>query len=130
MGEAARSVRDAVFIQEQGISEDLEHDIRDAIFDHVVVFVKQHSIATGRIDSEGKIGRVAVLPPFRRKGHGKAVMEALEMVAREKHFSEVFVHAQSEAVPFYLQLGYRLDAGTFFEARILHQRMRKLLMPL
>jgi len=125
LGAAARVVRDAVFIAEQGIDEALEHDERDALTDHVVLFADPIPVATGRIDRDGKIGRVAVLKSYRRRGFGHRVMKALEAQARQLGLAKVYVHAQSTVVPFYLGLGYRPLGKEMMEAGIPHRFMEK-----
>ncbi len=127
LGESARSVRDAVFIGEQGIPEHLEHDEHDEFLHHIVVFVNVSPVATGRLDENGKIGRVAVLHQYRKKGFGKIVMEGLEARAQSVGVNKVFIHAQSEVIPFYVRLGYLASGDAFFEAKISHQRMTKYL---
>ena len=125
----AAKVRDAVFIAEQGISEALEHDGRDGEFLHVVLFADAVPVAAGRMSPEGKIGRVAVLSPYRRKGLGKKVMAVLERLAMERGLPEVLVHAQAAALPFYRALFYTVCGPPFCEAEIVHYRMRKSLFP-
>jgi len=128
LGESARLIRDAVFIQEQGISASLEHDGCDSAYLHCVIFDGERAVATGRMSSEGKIGRIAVLAGERRKGFGKRVMAALEHLAREKGLSTVLVHVQAEAVPFYKTLAYEAFGPSFFEAEMLHLSMSKSLL--
>ncbi len=127
LAEAAVCVRDAVFVVEQGISKTLEHDGCDATFFHVVLFVAAAPVATGRMSPTGKIGRVAVLSPYRRRGLGKKVMAVLEGLAIEKGLSSVFIHAQSHVIPFYRKLSYVSYGDPFWEAGIPHHGMRKFL---
>jgi len=129
LGAQARSVRDPVFIEEQGISEALEHDDRDPQAEHIVLFIDQIPIATGRLEPKGKIGRVAVLKDYRRQGFGHIVMEHLEAKALKLGLKKVFVHAQSTVILFYRQLGYTPLGEERIEANILHQYMEKSLNP-
>lgn len=127
LGKSAQGIRDVVFIEEQGISAESEHDERDAFLRHVVIFVSEVPVATGRLDEQGKIGRVAVLPAFRKKGFGKLVMTHLEAMAQDGGLKKVIVHAQSPVISFYEDLGYAVSGEAFFEANISHQRMSKVL---
>src|SRR5690606_15556101 len=71
-------IRFAVFVDEQRVPEELELDDRDPECTHVLAFDDAGTaIATGRIDVDGKIGRVAVIESARRTGAGRAVMDAL-----------------------------------------------------
>lgn len=61
-------------------------------------------------------------------GYGKRVMEAIEQMAVEDDFSLAILDAQCHAESFYQQLGYlREDIEPFFDAGILHVRMRKVI---
>ncbi len=125
LGEYARPIREAVFVQEQGVPAELEYDDRDALFHHVVVFVEDIPVATGRVDSEGKIGRVAVLSAYRREGLGRVVMDALESMAQSLGLKTAVVHAQIAALRFYEKLDYVSAGSEFMEADMPHQRMIK-----
>lgn len=124
---AIRAVRDDVFLREQGISPELEHDEYDERCLHAVVFADQQPVATGRLDLEknGKVGRVAVLSEFRRCGLGTRVMQSLELAGVEHSLKKIWFHAQVSAVPFYFSLGYQIVGPEFEEAGIAHRLMEK-----
>lgn len=66
LGPDATAVRQAVFIDEQGVSPSLEHDPHDHDYIHVVAYKPAgQPIGTGRLQPTGVIGRMAVLPVFR-----------------------------------------------------------------
>lgn len=125
--EAIRSVRERVFIDEQHIDRDLEWDDRDPLCKHALVTIADEPVATGRIDLQknGKIGRVAVLAEYRRRGLGRRIMEALENFANQQGLEKIWFHAQQSAIPFYLQLGYQTVGDEFMEAEIPHIIMEK-----
>lgn len=120
-------VRTAVFIDEQHVPPELEFDEHDPdpACTHVLAFDGDTPIATGRIDVSqgGKVGRVAVLAPYRRSGIGTALMQRLHAVAREHGLRGVWCNAQTAAEAFYRRLGYRATGDLFFEAGIEHIRM-------
>ena len=126
-----RQVRDEVFILEQKVDRAEEFDGRDQLCSHVLVFDDERPVATGRIDLEkgGKIGRVAVLQSYRRQGIGKLAMQQLEAVASEAGAERLWFHAQTQAVPFYLSLGYQVCSQEFMEANIPHVKMERALPP-
>ena len=126
-GGAIRGIRFAVFVDEQRVPANLEMDERDAECAHVLAFVDEQPVGTGRLDTgkHGKIGRVAVLAAARRHGVGRAVMEHLHEIARQSGLTGVWCHAQVSAVPFYERLGYRIVGGVFDEAGIEHVRMER-----
>jgi predicted GNAT family N-acyltransferase len=122
-------VRRQVFVVEQGIAEHLEWDGRDAACHHVLATgPRQLAIGTGRLDPEGRIGRMAVLPSWRAKGVGRALLAALLALARVQGHRKVVVHAQCAVAGFYRQAGFREQGRPFSEAGIEHQKMVKTLI--
>ena len=76
--DALSSVRRIVFIEEQQVPEALELDELDPVCHHVLVADADNKpVATGRIDSDGRIGRMAVLKEYRGQGIGSALLVAL-----------------------------------------------------
>ncbi|HEX7236724.1 MAG TPA: GNAT family N-acetyltransferase [Gammaproteobacteria bacterium] len=120
-----RRVRETVFIEEQRVPRELEFDDRDPLCIHVLAFDGTTPVGTGRLDLDygGKVGRVAIVATYRRAGVGKAVMERLHAIARERNHARLWCHAQLTAVPFYERLGYVSSGPVFVEAGIDHLRM-------
>jgi predicted GNAT family N-acyltransferase len=129
----ALGVRRIVFIEEQRVPEDIEIDEYDDPGSdevaHVLARLNGVAVATGRLlleaDAEGHchIGRVAVLPELRGRGYGRAVMQALHDLARERGFRGVTLAAQLQAIGFYERLGYAARGGVFLDAGIEHRWM-------
>ena len=127
-GQAAiMCVRREVFVDEQSVPADLERDGRDDHCIHVLALHSSKPVGTGRIDCEGggKVGRVAVVREYRRRGVGTQLMAALEQAAREHGLRSIWFHAQESAIPFYEKLGYASEGEFFMEAGIPHRTMRK-----
>jgi predicted GNAT family N-acyltransferase len=122
---AIRAIRTAVFIDEQGVDRALEFDDRDPACAHLLALEGTQAIGTARLDAGygGKIGRLAVLAAYRRRGVGAAVMEQLHEIARARSLPRLWCHAQLSAVPFYERLGYTASGAVFVEAGIDHVRM-------
>jgi predicted GNAT family N-acyltransferase len=120
-----RHIRETVFIDEQHVPRGLEFDERDALCVHVLAFDGDAAVGTGRLDLHygGKVGRVAVVAAHRRCGVGKAIMERLHAIARERGQARLWCHAQLTAVPFYERLGYVSSGPVFEEAGIDHVLM-------
>jgi predicted GNAT family N-acyltransferase len=121
-----RSVRFAVFVDEQQIPPELEMDDRDAECDHwLATDERGEAIGTVRLDlgARGKVGRLAVLARERGRGVGRALMLSVHELARERGLPRVWCHAQISAAPFYQGLGYRIASEPFEEAGIQHVRM-------
>ncbi|MXX16883.1 MAG: GNAT family N-acetyltransferase, partial [Gammaproteobacteria bacterium] len=72
----------------------------------------------------GKIGRMAVLPEWRSRRVGSALLEALISVARERGDREIVLDAQVSAEEFYRRQGFSREGDVFMDAGIPHVRMR------
>ena len=84
-----RMLREAVFIEEQHVPEELEWDGLDPQCTHVLARNKDgEPIGTGRITEEGHIGRMAVLMPWRGHGVGDLLLTSLLALARERGLSQ------------------------------------------
>ncbi len=121
-----RSLRDTVFVQEQGVSRELEWDGEDARCTHVLA--RNDSgipIGTGRMRPDGKIGRLAVLADWRGHGIGGELLELLISKANEFKLKSVYLHAQTRAISFYEKYGFRKEGSEFIEAGISHVKMVK-----
>ena len=119
------SIRQAVFTKEQEIDARLDLDGKDTDAWHALATIDDHYIGTGRLQADGKIGRVAVLAEFRNQGVGSAIMRELERLATIQGLQGIYLHAQESSIEFYLKLGYAKEGETFFEAGIPHVTMRK-----
>lgn len=119
----AHPIRLTVFVNEQRVPEDLEIDQDDSLAWHAVVFENQQAIATGRLLPSGKIGRLAVLRPYRGQGIGTAIMKELIGFGRQNQITQFYLHAQTAAQGFYERLGFKATGSNFYEAGIEHIRM-------
>lgn len=148
----AVDLRVAVFVDEQGVPEELEldeHDddplgsdvdhllVRDRAGDAVAVarlravdadaYRPLPTDGAGTVDADriAKIERVAVARERRGEGWGGRAMRAAEDRARARDLPAVVLHAQTRAAGFYRRLGYERDdgVGTFEEDGIEHVRM-------
>ena len=125
---AIEAVRRQVFIEEQGIPAQLEWDGWDYDCRHVLALTFQKTpIGTGRLDPDGRIGRMAVLAPWRGRGVGSAILAALVSIARERCYRKVSLNAQLKASGFYSKAGFRRIGAPFIEAGIRHVVMEKTL---
>lgn len=123
-----RAIRETVFVQEQNVPIEEEWDALDPSCVHVIARALDGSpIGTGRLTPERKIGRMAVLPEWRGKGVGDALLLALIEQAQHRGWREVALNAQASAIDFYLRHGFVPYGERFHEAGIEHQSMRRAL---
>lgn len=134
--EDALAVRYEVFVEEQGVPEELEVDGNDDEAVHFVGYAEWDSdeprpeaVAASRLrpvgDGVGKVERVAVLESHRGEGWGRRVMDELEATAEERGIEKLVMHAQLPVEEFYRKLGYRTTSDAFGEAGIEHVEMEK-----
>lgn len=119
-----RSVREHVFIQEQGVPEALEWDGLDDEAIHVVA-LDNHAqvIGTARLLKDGHIGRMAVLRQWRHQGVGSALLKELLQIAQQRNLPKVFLHAQVTATGFYERHAFMALGEEFMDAGIPHRYM-------
>ena len=123
-GEALRAIRRAVFVEEQGVPEELEWDGLDEHCCHALALGPgEMVIGTGRLTPDARIGRMAVAREWRGVGVGSAILRALLQDARNAGCTVVSLHAQVHALPFYEQHGFSAQGPEFLEADILHRVM-------
>ncbi len=126
-GDSIRRIRDEVFVLEQHVPAQLEHDDQDATAVHVLAFSGGVPVGTGRITPEGRIGRMAVIAAHRGRGVGRLILAELLRVALRRELQQVHCSAQCHAVPFYERAGFTAAGPVFLEAGIEHRRMAKTL---
>jgi len=119
-----RAIREKVFMQEQGVAAELEWDGLDDVCHHALALSPGgDAIGCGRITPQGHIGRVAVLPEWRRKKVGSTILELLLDYACAQHYDYVELNAQVQAVPMYQNYGFEVVGDVFMDAGIQHRKM-------
>ena len=125
----AFDARRQVFVEEQGVSEDLVFDGRDQEALHIVVKDGERVIGTARVlflvDNQAKLERMAVTRAFRRKGVGRRIVSFLNRELKNKQVEEVVLHAQHRVVEFYKSCGFEESGLPFWEAGIKHIKMQR-----
>ena len=116
-------IRFEVFVDEQNVPEDLEIDGLDDEAKHVLAYIDGKPIGTGRILSDGHIGRVAVLKKYRGLGIGNSIMKVLIKWAQQNKFEKLWLSSQWHAHSFYLGLGFVCEGDIYEEAGIDHIKM-------
>lgn len=125
----ALSLRKRVFMDEQHVPEELEIDEFEETATHFVAYNKGETVGAGRCrssDGSGKVERICVSPSSRKQGIGRALMQKIEEYAQKQNMPALTLHAQTQAIPFYKQLGYEICSNeTFLDAGIPHVSMKK-----
>ncbi len=120
-----RAIREEVFIREQGVPAELEWDGLDQSSKHILALsVNGEAIGCGRITPDGHIGRIAVLPQWRGKRIGSAILEALLDYAHSQDYQLVELSAQMQALPLYRRFDFTEVGEVFIDANIPHIKMQ------
>jgi len=128
---AAFAIRHKVFIEEQGVPEDLELDELDPLAMHALAFQDSKCVGTGRLvnigGQNGQIDRMAVLPRFRNQGFGRGILRKLMAHAQSEGMVSLILHSQVSAIPFYEKQGFQIQGNVYDEVGIPHRNMIHLL---
>jgi predicted GNAT family N-acyltransferase len=125
---ALRAIRHQVFVCEQSVPVELEWDGLDPACRHVLAeTARGEVVGTGRLLPDGRIGRMAVLAPWRRTGVGSALLHELLVMARARGDTAATLHAQTYVAAFYRRAGFEVIGPAFMEAGIEHVPMRLVL---
>jgi len=120
-------IREAVFIEEQNVPVELEWDGLDTHCTQLLALKGAVAVGTARMTVTGKIGRMAVLRPWRRQGVGGQLLSKLISVGRAAQLPCVTLDAQITAIPFYQHFGFKVVSQSFIDAGIEHRSMALLL---
>lgn len=124
-----RAIRETVFLDEQGVSPELEFDGEDETSTHFLAYLQQQPVGTTRIRNLDqvtvKIERVAVIKSARRKGIATQLMQAAIEHAQARNCQKVVVNAQEYVKDLYIKLGFKQVSERFDEAGIPHVKMIK-----
>ena len=113
-----------MFIEEQGIPEDIELDDDKIKAKYFIALIDDNYVGTARYrytNLGAKIERFAVLGEYRKMGIGKSLVTFLLLLLKKE--KSVYLHAQESVVNFYLRLGFKKDSNLFFEAGVPHYKL-------
>lgn len=108
--EKGMTVREEVFIKEQGFSYD--RDETDDTAYHIVLFEGETAIGVCRVfESDEKnvyiLGRLAVAKEHRGKGYGKIIIEKAVEYVKSLKGESLILHSQMQAKEFYKKQGFK-----------------------
>jgi predicted GNAT family N-acyltransferase len=123
--EAAFSIRQKVFVEEQKVDPHLEYDEYENNSEHYLATIDEIPVGTARwreTDKGIKLERFAVLPEYRDRGVGKAIL--VQVLSDVKSLGKpIYLHAQIQVVSFYEKFGFQAVGDEFIEADIRHYKM-------
>ena len=137
--EDAAAVRTRVFMEEQGFKNEFGPEDEASEMIHVTLYGDGVLLGCARVfpatlepvldDAPGRwvFGRLAVLPEARKGGLGSLLLAESERIAREAGATEMHLHAQCSAQPFYAKAGYAAYGPVELDEHVEHQWMAKAL---
>ena len=118
-----RQVRTVVFIHEQLVTPEFEWDDIDSSAVHLLALHDNKAIGCLRIIKHEKIGRMAVLKPWRGKGVGNMLLKQAIELCRQHGSKQIVLSAQTHAIHFYQQAGFQMTSGEYTDVQIPHVDM-------
>ena len=122
----AFAIRIRVFVEEQRVPAEIELDRDDQRAVHFLALVSGKAVGTARVvmsRGRAKIGRMAVLKSYRRKGVGMMLLKRTIAAAKKWRAQKIYLHAQVPVIGFYERMGFRAVGRVFDEAGIPHRKM-------
>ena len=124
--QASFAVRAIVFCGEQNIPYSIECDEYEDQAIHIVGFLDNEPVAAGRIrfiDQIGKLERIAVRSPYRKRGYGRLITQFMITHCQNQNASIIQLHAQLSVSQMYEKCGFQAQGPIFQEADIDHIKM-------
>jgi len=121
----AHTIRYEVFVIGQNCPEDMEWEFEKEST-HFLIFNDDKAVATARhrkTEKGYKLERFAVLNTERGKGFGHIVLKAI-LNDLSDYKSAIYMHAQTDVIPFYEKMGFKKSGAEFEEAGIMHFKMK------
>lgn len=85
-------------------------------------------ILTKESNERVRLRQMAVRNNLQGKGIGQQIMRFAEILARDKGYKWLSMHARDTAIGFYQKQGYKVVGEGFLEVTIPHHNMEKLLV--
>jgi predicted GNAT family N-acyltransferase len=124
--EKAYTIRTRVFVREQGVPEEIELDRDDQRAIHFLAVASGKAVGTARVvmhRGSAKIGRMAVLKAYRRRGIGTKLLKQAIVMAKKQDAQQIYLHAQVPVIGFYEVIAFQCVGPVFKEAGIPHRKM-------
>jgi len=110
----------AYYVRIQGMAKQHHITLREEFDEHdgpdtkyIVLLDEEFPIATCRIyeidSTSATIGRVVVLPEYRKQGLGSRVIKEAERWIKELGYEKIILESRDIAVGFYEKLGYKAN---------------------
>lgn len=120
------AVRHKVFMIEQHFNEAILCDLQDPDCIHLVTRnLEGLVIATGRLSLKGRIGRIAVLLPYRGLGIGSKILSELIQIGRIHKLNDISLNAELDNMHFYDAQNFMASGPVFMKQGVPHQMLTR-----
>lgn len=123
------AIRKEVFVQEQGIAQDIEQDGLDRESEHYIGYIDSRPVAVARIrlvhpsQASAKIDRLAVVAEKRGQSLGSQIMINILSDLQARGLVNAELQSPRYLMEFYRQLGFIATGKEFVEAGRLNRVM-------
>lgn len=125
--DAAFTIREKVFVEEQGVPAEAEYDQYEKMAHHYLATCNGVACGAARwreTNNGVKLERFAVLPAYRNRAVGSRLLHQILQDVKNRHpEKEVYLHAQLPAVAFYARQGFATEGALFTECDMAHYKM-------
>ncbi len=119
-------IRHRVFMIEQHIRDNVLCDLDDNECFHVVVSDPEGKIVgCGRITEHGRIGRLAVLLPYRGLGIGTKLFNTLINIGKAHNLKDISLNAELSDHPFYNMQKFKSAGPVYMKQGVPHQMLAR-----
>lgn len=127
--EQVYALRDEVLRKPIGLSLD-DEDLTDEKNDYILAAKNNNKVAgclilTPKNETTLQLRQMAVANSWQKKGLGRLLVKRAEILAEEKGYHTIVLHARIVAQNFYQKLGYTKIGNIFTEVGIDHIKMEK-----
>lgn len=121
------AIREQVFCQELLIPATHDRDGHDSTSQHFLALLEGVPVACGRTRrhscKSAQLERIAVLPEYRDRGIGTALVSHMLKYARELRLHTITIQTPHHVKPFFETLGFAATGAIFYASNLLHQEM-------
>ena len=133
LGQATRKLRQAAFVDELGLGQDILADATDEGAVHALAWNRlAMPVACARLvqlhPGIAEIGRMATHRVLRSAGFGRQLLQHLSMVAKERADHELRLYAQTGVEGFFAKQGFAKHGEPVEKMGLMRQEMRRRLV--
>jgi len=122
------AIRHRVFMIEQHFTESILCDVLDPDCFHIIVKNPDDTvIASGRLTQKGRIGRIAVLLPYRGVGIGSKILLELVQIGEKHKLQNISLSADLNSQHFYGCQQFLASGPVYMKQGVPHQVLTKTL---